>query len=501
MNERNFILVLAFLVIFIFLYRGGYIGSFFQGYSPIRIAYLNCNDNLTICYGTGNVRLSFDDLIRSGYTLETYGIYRLPIIKKMSDDYAFSNISDSIDYGSANIELINVNYCKPTEFSYTNYYVCYNGEPATLDVTEYEKYNDTNGCQHIVYRYKLACISEPEWTCKYIWGCGYYCSCCLYYEDGNPVYCKYYVTTQTYPVFRRIYHSCSCQDKETDIGGLVDENKPKFTYILNNTEAYKKYGLNYSLKWDVDNLVYRMRVYYDKNINYLNETFVKDRHCYFNASINGVNVTAIGNIRLDITPVRTVNVQCVLNESTFEPDISILSKIWDRNSIPVDNYSIKFDFRPDTDGDGIVDDEDVCPNESGIELLKGCPPNDFDHDGMPDEWEIENGLNPLEDDSMKDKDGDGLPNINEYEMNTSVTNPDTDDDGLEDGYEYKIGTNPKTADTDGDGISDSIDKCPLEPGKQEYQGCVPWYEKYWIYIVGLFIILISIIIYVKYMRK
>jgi hypothetical protein len=37
---------------------------------------------------------------------------------------------------------------------------------------------------------------------------------------------------------------------------------------------------------------------------------------------------------------------------------------------------------PDTDGDGIADKDDECPNEAGPVSLKGCP--DTDGDGVAD---------------------------------------------------------------------------------------------------------------------
>ncbi|MDD5223977.1 MAG: MopE-related protein [bacterium] len=84
---------------------------------------------------------------------------------------------------------------------------------------------------------------------------------------------------------------------------------------------------------------------------------------------------------------------------------------------------------------------------------------DSDHDGMPDEWEIANGLdpeNPL--DAILDPDSDGLPNLTEYYLGTNPNDADTDDDGLTDYEEinatYGYYTLPTVADTDGDGISD-----------------------------------------------
>jgi hypothetical protein len=67
---------------------------------------------------------------------------------------------------------------------------------------------------------------------------------------------------------------------------------------------------------------------------------------------------------------------------------------------------------------------------------------DWDGDGMPDDWEIEHGLDPTVDDSMLDADGDGLTNLEEYERGTDPNNPDTDGDGILDGdeeFEYRGG--------------------------------------------------------------
>lgn len=56
-------------------------------------------------------------------------------------------------------------------------------------------------------------------------------------------------------------------------------------------------------------------------------------------------------------------------------------------------------------------------------LAAGTPPQDGEHDGMPDEWEQARGLNPQADDSAQDRDGDGYSNVEEY-IN-SLTNSST----------------------------------------------------------------------------
>jgi len=88
---------------------------------------------------------------------------------------------------------------------------------------------------------------------------------------------------------------------------------------------------------------------------------------------------------------------------------------------------------PDTDGDTMTDswevnngldplsdDSTLDPDEDSLtnlqEFLAGTNPNlnDSDADQMPDSWEVENGLDPLSDDSFLDPDGDTLTNLQEY---------------------------------------------------------------------------------------
>ena len=101
------------------------------------------------------------------------------------------------------------------------------------------------------------------------------------------------------------------------------------------------------------------------------------------------------------------------------------------------------DPAPDTDGDGIADDVDT----------------DDDNDGIPDEWEIANGLDPLDpDDALLDNDVDGLTNLDEFLTGTDPNSADSDNDGAMDNSDNCAATtNPGQEDADRDGLGNVCD--------------------------------------------
>jgi OOP family OmpA-OmpF porin len=115
------------------------------------------------------------------------------------------------------------------------------------------------------------------------------------------------------------------------------------------------------------------------------------------------------------------------------------------------------DIEKDTDGDGVPDKADLCPDVKG--KVSGCP--DTDGDGIADK-------------------NDRCPLVAGSASNNGCPAKDTDGDGVNDdedkcpdvkGSKENAGCLPEPADSDGDGIADTDDKCPDAAGTAANNGC------------------------------
>ena len=116
----------------------------------------------------------------------------------------------------------------------------------------------------------------------------------------------------------------------------------------------------------------------------------------------------------------------------------------------------------DSDGDGVADNEDLCPNVKGLKEYKGCP--DTDGDGVFDDL-------------------DECPKVLGPNDNKGCPWPDSDNDGLSDNKDdCPTISGPVEnrgcpyGDTDRDGVNDNVDPCPKTAGPVENKGC-PVIEK------------------------
>ncbi|MFT5433715.1 MAG: outer membrane protein OmpA-like peptidoglycan-associated protein, partial [Myxococcota bacterium] len=131
--------------------------------------------------------------------------------------------------------------------------------------------------------------------------------------------------------------------------------------------------------------------------------------------------------------------------------------------------------REDSDGDGLADDDDMCPmapeDPDGYADSDGCPDDDNDGDGFddendkcPNEREDMNGVDDEDGCPDADSDGDGVADILD-KCPTEREDPDgfADHDGCPE------------LDNDGDGIQDTADKCPnkaeVRNGVDDEDGC------------------------------
>ena len=176
--------------------------------------------------------------------------------------------------------------------------------------------------------------------------------------------------------------------------------------------------------------------------------------------------------------------------------------------------TLGFVFEPsiaDSDGDGLRDDVDECPNDpedfDEFEDDDGCPELDNDRDGIPDTAD-ECPLVPEDRDGIEDDDGcpeggegdrdhDGIPDDqdqcpdnpedrDDFEDTDGCPEPDNDRDGIpdvhdlcpndpedRDGFQDEDGC--PDPDNDSDRILDPNDQCPDEPetynGTQDQDGC------------------------------
>ena len=100
----------------------------------------------------------------------------------------------------------------------------------------------------------------------------------------------------------------------------------------------------------------------------------------------------------------------------------------------------------DTDSDGLTD-----IREQGLGTNIVNP--DTDGDLIPDGWEVDHDLNPLNPgDGTGNPDNDGLTNLEEYIYNTDPKVADTDHDGKKDGPEVAQGSNPNDGSDGGNPI-------------------------------------------------
>ena len=162
---------------------------------------------------------------------------------------------------------------------------------------------------------------------------------------------------------------------------------------------------------------------------------------------------------------------------------------------PEKPVAMKEEKPADSDGDGVLDSMDKCPNTpSGVSVDKNGCPVDSDKDGVADYLDkcadtpsgVSVDKNGCPIDSDKDGVADYLDKCADTPSGVSVDKNgcplDSDKDGVPDYLDkcadtpsgVSVDTNGCPVDSDKDGVPDYLDKCPGTPGgsKVDTDGCV-----------------------------
>ena len=176
----------------------------------------------------------------------------------------------------------------------------------------------------------------------------------------------------------------------------------------------------------------------------------------------------------------------VVDDSTIVVETPVASQattvtlsLWDKDDNEHQlSSTFEFIFQDDLDSDGVLNENDDCPNDAGTSTqdVTGCP--DGDEDGYSDsgdafpndasEWSDTDGDGvgdngdafPLDATETTDSDGDGVGDNSDAFPTNGFEQYDSDGDGVGDNSDAFPNDASETTDSDGDGIGDNSDAFP-----------------------------------------
>ena len=203
---------------------------------------------------------------------------------------------------------------------------------------------------------------------------------------------------------------------------------------------------------DDNNMVHM--AYYDttnKNLKYAN----RSTGMYLNQEIT-VQFGSYGSVTGTVVNDTTIRVTTPSAGSVAE---QVDLKLFGDQSTSLDlGLVFQYVSPDDLDMDGVLNDQDDCPNQAGTSTvdLTGCP--DTDGDGYSDAGDAF----PNDASEWMDSDGDGVGDNTDIFPNDANETMDSDGDGVGDnGDAFPYDAN-ETADSDSDGVGDNTDVFPLD---------------------------------------
>jgi OOP family OmpA-OmpF porin len=213
---------------------------------------------------------------------------------------------------------------------------------------------------------------------------------------------------------------------------------------------------------------------------------------FFN-QVRKPEVFGMAGLRFRLAPALALDITAsqhyAFTNDNIDLDNSGSGKYYDRFLVYGAGLTVAFGKAKDTDGDGVADRKDKCPDTpSGVKVdANGCP-LDTDGDGVADYQDKcpdVKGLAALQ--GCPDADGDGVADADDKCPNTpagvkvdaSGCPLDADGDGVADYLDkcpgtpagVKVDANGCPLDRDGDGVPDFQDRCPDRAGPASNKGC------------------------------
>jgi OOP family OmpA-OmpF porin len=226
------------------------------------------------------------------------------------------------------------------------------------------------------------------------------------------------------------------------------------------------YSLGVNVKYDVNNLIGDTSQYFDPFV-YLGGDFVSANSNSEGMLNIGVGFNTWFNENLGLS-FQTGTKKGFSDQvrSHYQSSLGLVIKfggtdtdgdgVYDKDDSCPEVAGLKeFNGCPDADGDGIKDSDDACPNVAGLAAMNGCP--DADGDGIADKDDMcPNSKGTKANKGCPDADGDGV--VDKDDKCSNVAGPSANN-----GCPWP--------DADGDGVLDKDDNCKDEAGPASNKGC------------------------------
>jgi len=226
------------------------------------------------------------------------------------------------------------------------------------------------------------------------------------------------------------------------------------------------YSIGAAVKYDLNNLVGETSQWFDPYV-YLGGDYVS-ADSFNEGMLNtgvGFNTWFNDNLGLNFQVGRKIGFSDKENDH-YQSSIGLAIKfggydtdgdgVYDKkDACPEVVGLVEFNGCPDADGDGIKDSDDACPNVAGLAAMNGCP--DADGDGLADKDDMcPNSKGTKANKGCPDSDGDSV--VDKDDKCATLAGP-----AANNGCPWP--------DTDGDGVLDKDDKCPSVAGVASEGGC------------------------------